>query len=75
MAQATASTTLGNSTSSPSPVVLTMRPLCSAIFGSIRSRRSAFEARQGAGLVPFHQAAVSRDIGRQDGGEPALDPL
>jgi hypothetical protein len=33
------------------------------------------EARQGAGLVPFHQAAVSRDIGRQNGGEPALDPL
>jgi hypothetical protein len=40
-AQPTASTTLANSTSNPSPVVLTMRPRCSAIFGSTSSRRSA----------------------------------
>jgi putative SOS response-associated peptidase YedK len=40
-AQATASTTLGNSMRMPSPVVLTMRPLCSAIFGSMSSRRCA----------------------------------
>ena len=33
-AQRTASTTLSNSTSRPSPVVLTRRPRCSAIFGS-----------------------------------------
>jgi len=33
------------------------------------------EARKGAGLVPFHETAVSRDIGRQNGREPALDPL
>jgi hypothetical protein len=44
-AQRTASTTLLNSASSPSPVFLTTRPLCSAIFGWItmprwsRSRR------------------------------------
>jgi hypothetical protein len=38
-AQRTASTTLANSTSRPSPVVLTMRPLCSAI--SDREARGA----------------------------------
>jgi len=31
----------GNSTSRPSPVVLTIRPWCSAIVGSRSSRRSA----------------------------------
>ena len=44
-AQRTASTTLANSTSRPSPVVLTMRPRCSAILGSISSRRCAFSGR------------------------------
>jgi DNA-binding CsgD family transcriptional regulator len=43
-AQRTASTTLANSTSSPSPVVLTMRPRCSSILGSPNSRRIAFSA-------------------------------
>ena len=33
------------------------------------------EARQGAGLVLAHQPAIPRDIGREDGREPALDPL
>jgi len=33
------------------------------------------EARKGAGLVPFHQTAVSGDIACQNGREPALDPL
>jgi hypothetical protein len=28
-----------------------------------------------SGLVLAHQPAVPRDIGRQDGREPALDPL
>ena len=41
MAQRTASTTLRNSTSAPSPVRLTTRPLCTAIVGSIRSLRNA----------------------------------
>ena len=41
MAQRTASTTLRNSTSAPSPVRLITRPLCTAIVGSIRSLRSA----------------------------------
>ena len=37
-AQCTASTTLGNSASSPSPVFFTTRPWCSEIFGSTSSR-------------------------------------
>jgi hypothetical protein len=36
--------TLENSTKSPSPVVLTMRPRCRAILGSAPSRRSALNA-------------------------------
>jgi hypothetical protein len=40
-AQRTASTTLENSANIPSPVVLTMRPECSLIFGSTSSRRCA----------------------------------
>src|SRR5437762_953543 len=38
MTQRTASTTLANSSSRPSPVVLTMRPPCAVIFGSTTSR-------------------------------------
>src|SRR5271165_2593999 len=41
MAQRTASTTLRNSTSAPSPVRFTTRPLCTEIVGSMRSLRSA----------------------------------
>ena len=43
-AQATAFTTLVNSTSMPSPVSLTMRPLCSAILASTSSLRLALNA-------------------------------
>ena len=39
---ATASTALANSTSMPSPVVLTMRPRCEAIVGSTRAFLTAF---------------------------------
>jgi hypothetical protein len=53
----TASTTLANSTSSPSPVVLTMRPRYSAIVGSITSARSAFSRRN----VPSSSAPISRE--------------
>ena len=56
-AQRTASTTLANSTSRPSPVVLTMRPLCSAIFGSRSSRRSALRRSS----VPSSSAPISRE--------------
>src|SRR6201997_865901 len=56
-AQRTASTTLANSTSIPSPVVLTMRPLCSAILGSTSSRRSALRRSSG----PSSPAPISRE--------------
>src|ERR1035437_9370003 len=45
-AQRTASTTLTNSTSIPSPVVLTIRPRCSVILGSTSSLRCAFSCRR-----------------------------
>jgi hypothetical protein len=32
-----------------------------------------FETRQGAGFIVAHQPAVSRDVGREDGREPAFD--
>ena len=57
MAQRTASTTLANSTSNPSPVVLTMRPWCSAIFGSRSSRRSALRRSS----VPSSSVSISRE--------------
>src|SRR6516164_10111341 len=56
-AQRTASTTLANSTSIPSPVVLTMRPWCSAICGSRSSRRSALRCSS----VPSSSAPISRE--------------
>jgi hypothetical protein len=43
-AQRTASTTLENSTSKLSPVVLTIRPRCSLTLGSPSSRQIAFNA-------------------------------
>jgi len=71
IAQRTASTTLANSTSRPSPVVSTMRPWCSAIFGSTSSRRSALRAFERAFLVRSHQPRIPRDIGGEDRGKPA----
>ena len=56
-AQRTASTTLANSSSRPSPVVLTMRPPYSAIFGSISSCRWAFSAAS----VPLSSRPISRE--------------
>ena len=41
IAQRTASTTLRNSMSAPSPVRLNTRPLCAATVGSMRSLRNA----------------------------------
>ena len=32
------------------------------------------EAGEGAVLVPLHEPAVADHVGRQDGGEPPLDP-
>ncbi len=56
-AQRTASTTLENSSNRPSPVVLTMRPSCSAILGSISSRRWAFSAAS----VPLSSTPMRRE--------------
>src|SRR6516164_8508798 len=53
--QRCASTTLPNSTRSPSPVVLTSLPLCVAIFASISSARIAFRAWR----VPLSSAPIS----------------
>ena len=55
-AQATASTTLANSTSVPSPISLTMRPLWAAIVGSINSARHACKLAS----VPVSSAPMSR---------------
>ena len=70
MAQRTASTALANSTSAPSPVVLTMRP---AMLGDLWINEFApvrLERRESAFLVYAHQPAVAGDIGGEDGGEP-----
>jgi hypothetical protein len=56
-ALSTASTTLPNSTSSPSPVVLTMRPPCSRSTGSMCSRRCA----RCRAMVPASSASISRE--------------
>jgi hypothetical protein len=55
-AQVTASTTLANSTSSPSPVVLTMLPRALAIAGSISSSRWVFSRAR----VPDSSASINR---------------
>ncbi len=55
-AQRVASTTLPNSIRRPSPVVLTMRPRCSAILRSRKSRRWA----RSAASVPSSSAPMSR---------------
>jgi hypothetical protein len=57
VAQRNASTTLENSTSKPSPVVLTMRPRCSVIFGSTTSVRIDL-SRLG---VPSSSSPISRE--------------
>jgi hypothetical protein len=56
-AQRTASTTLLNSTNRPSPIVRTIRPLCAAIVGSTRLRRTAFSAAR----VPSSSIAMRRE--------------
>ena len=70
-AQRNASTTLPNSTSNPSPVVLTRRPWCSAIFGSSSSLAQRSEAFERALLIRPDQPRIARHIGREDRGETA----
>ena len=65
--QRTTLTTLGNSSSRPSPVVLTMRPPWLAIVGS-----QGFQRSQRATFIAAHQPRVPRDVGRYDGGKAAL---
>ena len=66
MAQRTASTTLRNSTSAPSPVRLTTRPLCTAIVGSTRSLRSARSRASVRSSSSAGQPAVADNIRRKD---------
>jgi len=70
-AQRTASTTLANSTSMPSLVVLTIRLWCSAIFGSEELAAQRFEAFERAFLVHPHQPRIPGHIGGKDRGETA----
>ena len=73
-AQATASTTEANSTIAPSPISLTIRPLCSASSGSIAALAQVLDRRQRAGLVVLDQARVADDVGGQDRRQPPLGP-
>jgi hypothetical protein len=57
LAQRSASTTLPNSTSKPSPIVLTIRPWCSAILGSVSSARIAASRFK----VPPSSVPISRE--------------
>ena len=54
--EARSASNLANSTSRPSPMVLTIRPRCSTILGSISSRRCAFSRAR----VPSSSAPISR---------------
>jgi hypothetical protein len=56
-AQFTASTTLANSTSVPSPISLTTRPLCWATAGSNSVRRCCFNAAS----VPASSPPIIRE--------------
>jgi hypothetical protein len=53
----TASTTLWNSARKPSPVFLTTRPRCSAIFGSTNSPRCPFSLS----CVPSSSTPIRRE--------------
>src|SRR5262249_19852716 len=72
MAQATASTALGNSTSNPSPVVLTTRPRWAVTLESDHLAAVSLQRAQGAHLVGPHKPTVANDVHRHDRGEPAL---
>ena len=62
----------GNSTSVPSPVVLTMRPPYCAILGCSSSALQRPDARERPRLVGLHQSRVADDVGGHDGGKAAL---
>ena len=70
IAHSTASTTEGNSSSNPSPMVLTMRPPRPATIGSAASRCSPHRPRR-PGLVLAHEARIADDVDRHDRGQSA----
>ena len=61
-AHRTASMTLWNSARSPSPIVLTMRPRCSAIFGSEKFAANTAQCSKRALLIGTHQTRIADDI-------------
>ena len=73
-AHSTAATTDGNSSSSPSPVVLTMRPQDLAISGSINSDRWARSVESVPVSSPPMSSGVADDVGCNDRRKSALDP-
>jgi hypothetical protein len=70
-AQRTASATLANSASRPSPVVLTMRPWCSLIFGFDQLPAMRLEVFERAFLVRTRQTRIAHHIGGEDRGKTA----
>jgi hypothetical protein len=66
-----ASTTLTNSTSTPSPVVLTMRPWCSEILGINQLGAQRLQPREGAFLVRCPSDADSQGSQRGGGSVPS----
>jgi len=64
-AQRATLTTLANSTSRRSPVVLGIRPCCSPIFRSKSSRRSALR-RSGVPFSSTPSAGIARHVGGED---------
>ena len=63
--------TLANSANRPSPVVFTVRPLCSPIFGSTNCAKCALRRWGRALLVCAHQARITHRIGGEDRGQTA----
>ena len=71
VAQRIASTTLANSTSRPSPVVLTMPPVMLGDRRVDQFGAQRLQPRQRAFFVRAHQPRIARDIGGEDRGETA----
>jgi hypothetical protein len=67
IAHVTASTALANSTRMPSPVALTMRPLCSAMTGDRRGLDERIEGLSNEIVASTRQDAV---CGRQHRTDP-----
>ncbi len=70
IAHSTAATTEGNSSSIPSPIVLTMRPAVPATIGA-RCLAPLAHALRSARFVLAHQPRVADHVGGEDRGEAA----